>query len=1515
MMQIYTCVHQLIETFCPLVLLQFQDFRFLCPNDTVFDQQHLVCTNWFEVDCQQSVRLFLEDFGHKKEPNMREEYEDEDVDYHDYDYYSFKDDRRGEKETRRQQQQQQQEQGFGKNRFLGDSLPAFSSGNRDAGREQEQNRGGFQGQHQQDSNKGIFGEGRRGGGGRRPSGSRGFNSNSNSQHLPPPSSTTAIPVGISAPETTTRRTKPRVKSDILAAKHNVGSNKRRKNNFHGNRVFFDKQGRQQVSKFQQPQVRPDGKKPRVKSNLRGRHRGSVGAGGGKGGLRPHKTQRTKLGKKVTGVPRQNVKFISKNQQQDNNDGFSNEPNDNNALGGPEVRPDGRPPRVKSDILAKKKNKKNRFFNKRPVVTNTPSPFHLIPKDEAPTTPTPFSQTDPPSPTIDSFFSQTKGAPFDLFFSPIESPHSPAIQSPFFSSETEKPSGSRFSPRPNPTLIPPFSSTVRGPTQPPSTRRPPVTLLPPFSSTQRPIHPASIHQPTTAEVFFPDNILATTQTPPFLQGDGTNDGGHFGTERPTFNSFPQQRRPPGSGPRVKSNIRARQRNRGRGRFGGHNSNRGNNIFGDSPTTTLAPFSNNEFPEFIDEIEERPRTNLVLQQPVPPRKMPRVKSNSLAAKGGKNSNRGQNRVQSTNSNTIQGFVASDNVCSNPFKCPPKKVADGRRPRVKSNIKARNRNFHNPFGSKRGRISGRVQDNPTTFKTRNRNKSRNNKSNRGRLKVKKTAQTRKELDELLAQLKSRRQGKAVDRRVRPEQSPINSGAHSSNVANEFRSETTAKPDFDGNAFFPAPTTATITPRLQVTTTFVPPTLEYDDDDYYNEGGDDYYYADDFKVPIATTTKAPFIFSTTTTTPSSTTRNRTRPSSFSSSTDSSTHRPIIASTHRPFISSTLLPVVPTRHPSHGPTTLLPISESPAISTTQKPKRLDQSHRPRGFPSKEELLAIAKGEVTIPGFPKHRTVSISSTSTGQRTRFPPRQRPTPAAASTTVEKSFQIDVTEAPFPVTSTIRTARQPVTLPKGVASSTVLDPKLPPIPTLPPNSPPVEHVSFLEKTAGRDGTKPRPNNRNKKNKSKNKGGKRQPRVKSDLQLAQINRWRRKEQKKHARQNKSFNHSQVNFVSTGRSGLIRLVDKKEEEEEEAFNEINGEPEPTTRMPRIFASTVHPVTPTWLPSPAPKSRRPGSRRRLPFGTPQQHRRLAAETTVSPEFRATIRTTRSPKVDLSSVENSFATGLATQRTTQHPSTTTIAAAAAITQESEVDKDDKHQSTKIDSAFKDKNISLKPDGRQPRVKSDIRARLSHQGKNKKNQRRHKQSLRSGLPRQDDNRKSRVGAGKAINLDKEDDKLRPVVEEEEEGNILNAKDDQPKVKPDGQKPRVKSDLALLHGGAGGGGNRGGRRGQKKNKNKFRHSKRVQPEHKVKFVKKEEFHPTPAPIKRLQNTRGGGGGSPFFTINTRAVSTTQASIAIKEEKSDEDKKKMTRKKEEDEYDYYYYEFPDYSDEKRIASTSAVV
>ena len=45
----------------------------------------------------------------------------------------------------------------------------------------------------------------------------------------------------------------------------------------------------------------------------------------------------------------------------------------------------------------------------------------------------------------------------------------------------------------------------------------------------------------------------------------------------------------------------------------------------------------------------------------------------------------------------FNSIDDDCSNPFKCPPTRVADGRKPRVKSDIKARKRNYHNPWKSR--------------------------------------------------------------------------------------------------------------------------------------------------------------------------------------------------------------------------------------------------------------------------------------------------------------------------------------------------------------------------------------------------------------------------------------------------------------------------------------------------------------------------------------------------------------------------------------------------------------------------------------------------------------------------------------------------------------------------------------------------------------------------------------------------------------------------------------------------
>ncbi|XP_066954152.1 probable serine/threonine-protein kinase DDB_G0275165 [Macrobrachium rosenbergii] len=37
---------------------EIRDFRFLCPNNTVFDQQNFICTNWWDINCKQSTRYY-----------------------------------------------------------------------------------------------------------------------------------------------------------------------------------------------------------------------------------------------------------------------------------------------------------------------------------------------------------------------------------------------------------------------------------------------------------------------------------------------------------------------------------------------------------------------------------------------------------------------------------------------------------------------------------------------------------------------------------------------------------------------------------------------------------------------------------------------------------------------------------------------------------------------------------------------------------------------------------------------------------------------------------------------------------------------------------------------------------------------------------------------------------------------------------------------------------------------------------------------------------------------------------------------------------------------------------------------------------------------------------------------------------------------------------------------------------------------------------------------------------------
>lgn len=41
--------------------MQVQDFRFLCPNGTAFDQEAQTCADWGDVDCDQATLYYGSD--------------------------------------------------------------------------------------------------------------------------------------------------------------------------------------------------------------------------------------------------------------------------------------------------------------------------------------------------------------------------------------------------------------------------------------------------------------------------------------------------------------------------------------------------------------------------------------------------------------------------------------------------------------------------------------------------------------------------------------------------------------------------------------------------------------------------------------------------------------------------------------------------------------------------------------------------------------------------------------------------------------------------------------------------------------------------------------------------------------------------------------------------------------------------------------------------------------------------------------------------------------------------------------------------------------------------------------------------------------------------------------------------------------------------------------------------------------------------------------------------------------
>lgn len=56
---------------------QVQDYRFLCPNSTAFDQELQICANWADVDCDKSTSLYLNDLYRSGDESKSVNQEDE----------------------------------------------------------------------------------------------------------------------------------------------------------------------------------------------------------------------------------------------------------------------------------------------------------------------------------------------------------------------------------------------------------------------------------------------------------------------------------------------------------------------------------------------------------------------------------------------------------------------------------------------------------------------------------------------------------------------------------------------------------------------------------------------------------------------------------------------------------------------------------------------------------------------------------------------------------------------------------------------------------------------------------------------------------------------------------------------------------------------------------------------------------------------------------------------------------------------------------------------------------------------------------------------------------------------------------------------------------------------------------------------------------------------------------------------------------------------------------------------
>jgi len=481
----------------------------------------------------------------------------------------------------------------------------------------------------------------------------------------PTKTTTAIPIDVTTTSATTRRP-PRVKSNIhLAGKQNSGGRTKSKV---GQRVtptttplpfaeedlnevpppltqeIFDTDSitdDRSTDPFRNPPVlSADGKKPRVKSNIKA-NKALVGAGVG-GGNDQEK------GRHKVEVATDNIEFVPPPvEDQVSLDGST----DNGPIAGPEVRPDGRPPRVKANIPAKFNGQKDQR-TRIPVSTEIPVQFEAA--TEAPGIPLDFVPPVPNAPEEQPFSAIPKDEikTDDLFKRPLSAfptkrPDGPRVKSNILFNQRNK-GGSAGNTRSRPKIVIPVEDprSAGGRVVPANDFETPTSIPPGVQNflAQVPIVPleqGAIKPQFIDEIdeFEDPEIEATTFVPPPSQ--------------PQLQPKPQPQPQQGHQPRVKSNI-------------------------------LANRPNNKFNNRNQPVTRQPSTT--------------ASFNSEAG-------------SAENEPASKGQSEDESSCNNLFKCPPARVADGRKPRVKSNIKAVNRNFFVP-NTNTNRIKGKVKPDRSAF-----------------------------------------------------------------------------------------------------------------------------------------------------------------------------------------------------------------------------------------------------------------------------------------------------------------------------------------------------------------------------------------------------------------------------------------------------------------------------------------------------------------------------------------------------------------------------------------------------------------------------------------------------------------------------------------------------------------------------------------------------------------------------------------------------------------------------------